>query len=84
MKIDLHATSTVIAILGVIITIMTGAMWMGELSNSVMYLKSTSVSGERIARIEARLEMLVISQERTSRAVDELTLSLGKDRDRRR
>lgn len=72
MQIDLHATSTVVAILGLLITIMLGSMWMGELSNSVDHLKATTVTAERVARIEGRLDSLVESQIRLSKSVDHL------------
>lgn len=72
MQIDLHATSTVVAIIGLLITIMLGSMWMGELSNSVDHLKTTTVTAERVARIEGRLDALVESQINLSKAVDHL------------
>jgi hypothetical protein len=84
MKIDLHATSTVVAILGLLITIMLGSMWMGELSNSVTYLKQTTVNGERIARIEARLEALVDGQSRLSLAIDSLATRIDQTENRPR
>lgn len=78
MKIDLHATSTVVAILGLLITIMLGSMWMGELSHSVTSLKEQAVSAERIARIEARLDALVEGQSRLSVAIDGLAGRIDK------
>lgn len=72
MKIDLHATSTVLAILGLLITVLMGAMWMGELSSSVHHLKENAINPERIARIEERLGALVESQSRLATAVDNL------------
>lgn len=72
MKIDLHATSTVLAILGLLITVLMGAMWMGELSSSVHHLKENAINPERIARIEERLGALVESQSRLALAVDNL------------
>lgn len=75
MKIDLHATSTVIAIIGLLITVMMGAMWMGELSSSVHHLKDNAINPERIARIEERLEALLQSQSRLSIAIDRIAPS---------
>lgn len=72
MKIDLHATSTVLAVTGLLITILMGAMWMGELSSSVNHLKENAINPERIARIEERLGALVESQSRLALAVDNL------------
>lgn len=73
MRIDLHATSTVLAIIGLLITVLMGAMWMGELSSSVNHLKENSVNPERIARIEERLVALVESQSRLAAAIDGMT-----------
>jgi len=78
MKIDLHATSTVVAILGLLITIMLGSMWVGELSHSVTSLKEHAVSAERIARIETRLDALVEGQSRLSVAIDGLAGRIDK------
>ena len=72
MKIDMQATSTVLAVIGLVITVLMGAMWMGELSSSVKHLKDNSINPERIARIEERLEALVSSQSRLSVAIDNL------------
>ena len=74
MRIDLQATSTVMAVIGLLITVLMGAMWMGELSSSVRHLKDHAINPERIARIEERLEALVQSQSRLSVAIDNLAI----------
>jgi hypothetical protein len=84
MKIDFHATGTVVSILGLMITMMMGSIWLGELSHSVTTLKEQAVSAERIARIEERLDALVDGQSRLSVAIDGLAGRIDKTEDRSR
>lgn len=82
MKIDLHATSTVLAVTGLLITILMGAMWMGELSSSVHHLKESAINPERIARVEERLAALVDSQSRLAAAIDRMAARQEPNRPR--
>lgn len=81
---NLHVISTGVSLVGLLISMMLGSMWLGELSTDVNHLKTSSVNGERIARIEGRLDALADSQSRLSASLDRFLTQYERDRLSRR
>lgn len=78
----LQAIGTGVSLLGLLITMMLGSMWVGELSTTVKDLKGSAVTDARITRIEARLDAMTESNRSLAVNLERLLTRLERN-DRR-
>lgn len=69
-----------ISIAGLLISVFFGAMWLGSLENDVRTLKTSSVTAERVARLEVRIDLLAESNRDLKQSVDKLVTKLERSR----
>lgn len=69
-----------ISILGMLITAVTFAAWVGALANKVSSLEQTSIKGERIATLEGEVKSLGESNKELKTSVNNLVYTLQRRR----
>jgi hypothetical protein len=75
----LQAIGTGVSLVGLLITMMLGSMWMGELSSNVKDLKGSAVTDSRITRIETRLDAMVETNKELAASLNRLLTRLERN-----